>query len=280
MNIPPASHGIQRRHRDRVFRRMRDANHLKAGNQLNSSKKAEQPDTKSTMPSGSRVVRAVLIDLDGTMVDSAPDIVEAANRMLAELGAPLMSAAMVTSFIGNGVPTLVRRLLAASPTLADTDAGSAQSVFYRHYHDTNGRFSRLFPGVLEGLTALKNAGYLLACVTNKPMAYTEALLQTFDLAPFMQAVVGGDSIAQMKPDPAPLLHACAMLGVPPQAAVMVGDSHVDVVAARAAHMPIYIMRYGYPGPNGVEALRADVMIDSLAELQAHLASHDAKGRSA
>ncbi|MBC7416090.1 MAG: phosphoglycolate phosphatase [Herminiimonas sp.] len=215
-------------------------------------------------------VRAVLIDLDGTMVDSAPDIVEAANRMLADVGAASMSAAMVVSFIGNGVPTLVRRLLAASPALAGMDGTQAQAQFYRHYHDTNGRFSRLFPGVLDGLAVLKEAGYLLACVTNKPMDYTEALLQSFGLAPLLQAVVAGDTLARMKPDPAPLLHACLLLGVPPQAAVMVGDSQVDVAAARAAGMPAYILRYGYPGPGGLEALGADFLIDSLIELPALL----------
>lgn len=217
-------------------------------------------------------IRAVLIDLDGTMVDSAPDIVEAANRTLVDLGAPRMSAAAVTSFIGNGVPTLVRRLLAASPTLANFDADDAQALFYRHYRDTNGRFSRLFPGVLDGLSALQGAGYRLACVTNKPMDYTEALLQVFGLAPYFQVVVGGDSIAQMKPDPAPLHHACTLLGVLPQAAVMVGDSHVDVAAARAAHMPVYVLRYGYPGPDGAAALQADALIDSLVEVPVMLAS--------
>ena len=223
-------------------------------------------------PSTAEAVRAVLIDLDGTLVDSAPDIVEAANRMLAELGAPPMPASVVTSFIGNGVPTLVRRLLAATPMLAAVDVSHAQSMFYRHYHDTNGHFSRLFPGVLAGLSALQRAGYLLACVTNKPLDYSEALLQAFGLGSYFRVVVGGDSIAQMKPDPAPLLHACMSMEVPPQAAVMVGDSGVDVAAARAAQMPVYILRYGYPGPGGVEALRADGLIDSLEEMPALLES--------
>ena len=89
----------------------------------------------------------------------------------------------------------------------------------------------------------------------------------------MQSVVGGDSIPQMKPDPTPLLHACAELGVAPDQAVMVGDSHVDVAAARAASMPAYIVRYGYPGPHGVDALDADVFIDSFAELPALLPAH-------
>ena len=210
--------------------------------------------------------RAVLIDLDGTMVDSAPDIVEAGNRMLVELGAPALSPEVVASFIGNGVPMLVQRLLNASPELSKTDDAAARTLFYRHYHETNGRFSRLFPGVQAGLAALQHADFRIACVTNKPMAYTVSLLQAFGLERYMLAVVGGDSLPQMKPDAAPLLHACGLLGVARENAVMVGDSHVDVAAARAAGMPIYVVRYGYPGPGGVAGLNADVFIDSLTEM--------------
>jgi phosphoglycolate phosphatase len=223
----------------------------------------------ANIPYSSRA-RAVLIDLDGTMVDSAPDIVEASNRMLAELGAPTLSPAVVASFIGNGVPVLVQRLLAASPGLPHMEESAARAMFFRHYHETNGRFSALFPGVLKGLAALQHAGFRIGCVTNKPIAYTEPLLQAFGLERYMQAVIGGDSIPQMKPDPTPLLHACTLLGVAPQNCVMVGDSHVDVAAARAASMTSYIVRYGYPGPGGVAALHADVFIDSFAELPALL----------
>lgn len=229
----------------------------------------KEPDNVN-LPFSNRA-RAVLIDLDGTMVDSAPDIVEASNRMLVELGAPALSPAVVASFIGNGVPTLVQRLMTASPGLPKIDETDARAMFYRHYHETNGRFSRLFPGVVQGLTGLQHAGYRLGCVTNKPMDYTTPLLQAFGLERYMQAVLGGDSLPQMKPDPTPLLHACTLLGVAPENAVLVGDSHVDVAAARAASMRSYIVRYGYPGPGGVEALHADVFIDSIAEMTALLA---------
>ena len=233
----------------------------------------------ANMPYSSRA-RAVLIDLDGTMVDSAPDIVEASNRMLSELGAPTLSPAVVASFIGNGVPVLVQRLLAASPDLPRIDEAAARAMFFRHYQDTNGRFSRLFPGVIQGLAALQHAGFRLGCVTNKPIAYTEPLLQAFGLDRYMQAVIGGDSIPQMKPDPTPLIHACALLGVAREQGVMVGDSHVDVAAAKAASMTSYIVRYGYPGPGGVAALHADVFIDSLAEMPALLDSAAARASRA
>ncbi|GAC1411877.1 MAG: phosphoglycolate phosphatase [Burkholderiaceae bacterium] len=216
--------------------------------------------------------KAILIDLDGTMVDSAPDIVEAGCRLLREFGAAELPADVITGFIGNGVPTLVSRLLAASPAIAGTDQERAIAVFYRHYAATNGCYSRLFPGVADGLPALQEAGFQLACVTNKPMVYTEALLQAFDLRQYLSVVIGGDTLARMKPDPLPLLHACQMLGVSPRHAVMVGDSHVDVAASRAAGLPVYIMRYGYSGPAGAAGLHADRVLDSLAELPGLLAT--------
>lgn len=213
-------------------------------------------------PSG----RAILIDLDGTLVDSAPDIAAAANRMLAELGAPPLPGSKVRSFIGNGVPTLVRRTLAATPCLKDADQDLALAAFYRHYSDCNGRHGAPYPGVLQGLSALHRLGYRLACVTNKPQGYTLPLLEISGLSSFFSAVVSGDAMPEMKPHPAPLLSACRMLGVEPDDCVMVGDSEVDVAAARAAGMPVCIVRYGYHGRAGLAALRCDAFLDSFTEL--------------
>ena len=116
--------------------------------------------------------QAILIDLDGTLVDSASDIAAAANRMLAGLGAPPLPGDTVRGFIGNGVPTLVRRVLAASPQLPDPDQDRALAAFYRHYSDCNGRHGAPYPGVLQGLSTLHRLGYRLACVTNKPQVHT------------------------------------------------------------------------------------------------------------
>jgi phosphoglycolate phosphatase len=216
--------------------------------------------------------RAVLIDLDGTLVDSAPDIAAAANRMLVELGAPPLPGGTVRGFIGNGVPTLVRRTLAATPSLKDADHDQALAVFYRHYRYCNGRHGALYPGVLQGLSALHRLGYRLACVTNKPQAYTLPLLDIMGLSAYFSAVVSGDTMPEMKPHPAPLLSACHRLGVPADDCVMVGDSEVDVAAARAAGMPVYIVRYGYHGRAGLAALRCDAFIDSFTELPGLLCS--------
>ncbi|MDB5916116.1 MAG: Phosphoglycolate phosphatase [Massilia sp.] len=214
----------------------------------------------------------VLIDLDGTLVDTAPDIVEAANRMLGALGAAPLPSRTVSGFIGNGVPTLVRRVLAAGAMAPVADEEGALRLFHRHYEDTNGRFGKVFPGVVEGLDALRQAGYRLGCVTNKPQAATTALLAMLGLAGYFEVVVAGDSIAQMKPHPEPLLYACREMGFEPAQGVLVGDSGVDVAAALAARMPVYIVRYGYPGPGGHAGMHGAVFIDSLAEMPALLAA--------
>lgn len=215
--------------------------------------------------------RAVLIDLDGTLVETAPDIVAAANRMLDELDAPSLPFKTVSGFIGKGVPNLVRCILDVSGISDIVDQQHAEDLFYKHYRITNGHFGTVFPGVREGLTALKEAGYRLACVTNKPFVFAEALLQIAGLDGYFDILVGGDSIPQMKPAPEPLLHACRVLEASPKRSSMVGDSAVDVAAARAAGMPVYIVRYGYPGPGGLGALTCDAVIDSFEQLSVLLA---------
>lgn len=215
--------------------------------------------------------RTVLIDLDGTLVDTAPDIVEAAGRMVQALGAAPLPFGTVRGFIGNGVPTLVSRVLAASALAPAVDELRAQGLFHRHYEETNGRFGQVFDGVPEGLDALRQAGYRLGCVTNKPQAPTQVLLAMTGLSRYFEVVVAGDSIAQMKPHPEPLLHACRVMDTDPALCVLVGDSGVDVAAALAARMPVYIVRYGYPGPDGHDGMRGAAFIDSLAEMPALLA---------
>lgn len=216
--------------------------------------------------------RAVLVDLDGTMVDTAPDLAVAVNGMLAELACAPMTAATVGSFIGHGAPRLVARVLAAAGLAGTISQAEAEVLFYRHYQRTNGRFGTPYPGVRDGLAALQAAGYRLACVTNKPLAFAEALLDTAGLRRYFGAVVGGDSIAAMKPSPRPLLHACVLLGVDPLHALMVGDSAVDAAAAGAAGMPVWLVSYGYPGPADAAALRGARFIDTLEQLAPLLAA--------
>ena len=208
----------------------------------------------------------VLVDLDGTLVDTAPDIVVAANHMLADLHAAPLPFETVAGFIGKGVPNLVRRSLEASDIDPTADPAQAEALFHRHYAVLNGRLSGVYPGVAPGLAALRAHGYRLACVTNKPESLAAPLLAITGLAAYFEVLVGGDTIAQMKPDPEPLRHACRLLEADVAHSVLVGDSSVDIAAARAASIPVYIVRYGYAGPAGADALGCDDLLDSLEDL--------------
>ncbi len=190
--------------------------------------------------------------------------------MLADLGSPALPFDTVAGFIGRGVPNLVRRVLETAQLAPRVSAADAEALFHRHYVETNGRIGSVFPGVEAGLDALRRQGYRLACVTNKPRALRRRLLAMTGLAAFLEVLVAGDSIAQMKPDPEPLRHACRLLDVDPAHGLLVGDSPVDVAAARAASMPVCLVRYGYAGPGGPAALGADALVDSLEALPALL----------
>lgn len=214
--------------------------------------------------------QAVLVDLDGTMIDSAPDIAAAVNRMMAQIGAPPLPLQTVRGFIGWGVGHLVRQVLAHAPGAGSADERSALAMFERHYLDCNGRHSTVFPGVLQGLTMLRGLGYALACVTNKPRPYTEPLLDALGLSPCFDAVACGDSALPLKPHPALLLAACRRLGAQPAQCVMVGDSGVDARAAGRAGMPVYLVRYGYHNGAAPNAAPCNGYIDSLDELPALL----------
>jgi phosphoglycolate phosphatase len=219
----------------------------------------------------SRHCKAVLIDLDGTMVDTAPDIVAAVSRMLEHFGATPLPFDTVTGFIGNGVSKLVQRALEAAGIDKRFAIELAQPVFEQHYAVTNGQLSRVFPGVTAGLRELRERGYRCACVTNKPEKLAASLLTRTGLGDYLDVLVAGDTLASMKPSPEPLWHACHLLDVDPGHCALVGDSPVDVAAARAAGLPVIIVRYGYAGQAGADGLRCDALIDSFEALPAILA---------
>jgi phosphoglycolate phosphatase len=220
------------------------------------------------------MTRAVLVDLDGTLIETAPDLAAAVNAMLADLECAALEIAQVRSFIGEGVAVLVRRSLGARMRASEVESKLAAALehFARHYASTNGRDSSLYPGVAEGLRAMRGLGLRIGCVTNKPLRFAEPLLAHFALLELLDALVAGDSTAARKPDPAPLLEACRRLGVPPQACVLIGDSAHDAHAARAAGMPFVAVPYGY---GEKEALRSAPSVASLA----HAAEFLAAGRS-
>lgn len=210
--------------------------------------------------------RAILIDLDGTLLDSIPDLAAAANGMLTELSAPALPLAAIKTFVGKGTENLVRRCLQDERVQLPSDEPAvkrALEVFNRHYHLVNGRESRLYPGVLEGLEGFKNQGTKLAVVTNKPAEFTLPLLEKSGLAPFFDAVVSGDTCERKKPDPLPLLHACDLLDCKPEEALAIGDSINDALAARAAGITVLAVPYGYNEGLDIQTLDIDDIVSGI-----------------
>ncbi len=219
------------------------------------------------MPRFTRPLRvaAVALDLDGTLLDTAPDLVAAANAMRAELGLAPLPFHTVITYVGKGADSLVHRTLTgALDGRAEPDAFAAgREAFHRLYAQINGRDTRDYPGMREGLAAMRGAGLRLAVVTNKPMAFTLPLLERTGLAAQFEFVIGGDTLPQKKPDPAPMLHACARFGLPPARVVAIGDSLNDAQAARAAGMPVLAVPYGYNEGRDVRELEVDGIVSTL-----------------
>ena len=211
--------------------------------------------------------RAVLIDLDGTLLDTAPDLAAAINRALAELGRPALPTSEIATFVGKGVDVLVQRALARSfEGAADVDLfASAKAAFARHYREQNGRATQIFPGVESALKQFRDNGLKLACVTNKPREFTQQLLVRFGMVDQFDAAISGDDTVQKKPHPAPLLAACERLGVDPADAVMVGDSENDLHSARAAGCRIVLVEGGYNEGRPIAGLPADAIVAALAD---------------
>ena len=214
-------------------------------------------------------VDAVIVDLDGTMVDTIGDFEVALGRTLAELGHAPVGRAFIERTVGKGSEHLIRRTLAeAGAPAALYDA--AWAAYQRHYLAINGRHSAVYPGVAEGLAALRALGLPLACLTNKPTAFARPLLAAKGLDGFFAQVFGGDAFERKKPDPLPLQRTCEALGTAPARTLMVGDSANDAAAARAAGCPVVLVRYGYNHGEPVEAVDADALVDRIDELPALL----------
>lgn len=213
--------------------------------------------------------RLVLIDLDGTLVDSVPDLAYCVDEMMKALGREPWGLEKVRGWIGNGVDRLVMRALTNTlwddPEAAEFDR--ARPIFMRLYADNTSGRSRLYDGVMEGIGYLKDNGFRLGCVTNKAEAFTVPLLKDMGILDSFDIVVSGDTTPRKKPDPMPLLHAASQLGVSAADCLMVGDSMHDVEAARNAGFRVVCVPYGYNHGRDIRDANPDAVIDSLAELQ-------------
>jgi phosphoglycolate phosphatase len=209
-------------------------------------------------------VAAIVIDLDGTLLHTAPELAESANRMLRDMGRPAVSQQLLMSYIGNGISWLVKRALTgdmhAEPAAALYD--EALPIFEKHYTELL-LASKPFAGVVKGLDAMQAAGYRLGCITNKVARYTEPLLKGIGLAGYFDLVLSGDTLPEKKPHPLPLLHAAKFFGVPVQQLLLIGDSLNDAVAARAAGCPVFCVPYGYNHGDPVDGLDLDAVIADL-----------------
>lgn len=208
---------------------------------------------------------ALLIDLDGTLVDTRGDFVLALNGMLGDLGLPPVDAAFVEHTVGQGSEHLLRTALSRTWPEAEVSRryAAAWSAYEHHYLAINGQASSLFPGVAEGLAALCERGLPLVCLTNKPTHFARPLLARKGLLERFRFVWGGDTFERRKPHPMPLLKACEALGTVPSQTWMVGDSRHDAQAAQAAGCPVWLMTYGFNHGQPVHEVPADGYLDRL-----------------
>lgn len=212
--------------------------------------------------------QGVLLDLDGTLLDTLPDLAASANEVRAALGMSLLDEALIRTFVGKGADNLIKRTLAANLDAPEPDAelfSRARAVFFDHYRATNGDRAVMYPGVVEGLERLAALGIPMAVVTNKPYDFSVPLLERSNLMRFMQVVIGGDTCAKRKPDPEPILHACDLLDSAPAATLTIGDSINDALAAKAAGCAVVAVPYGYNEGKPVTELPVDGIVESVFE---------------
>jgi len=210
---------------------------------------------------------SVLLDLDGTLLNTIPDLTDAVNGMRMEMKLRPLRHDVVATYVGKGSEVLVRRALGddLDEPLDDERLARGMAIFQRYYHTVNGDKTVVYDGVIEGLKSFRDHGVRMAVVTNKPGEFTEPLLVSTGLAGFFEHAVSGDTCSRKKPDPLPLQHACELLEGLPQHTLVIGDSLNDVQAARAAGMSVVTVPYGYNEGKDVQNLNADAIVSSIDE---------------
>ena len=216
--------------------------------------------------------KLIMIDVDGTLVDSVPDLAYCIDEMMQKLGLGKWGEAKVRHWVGNGIPKLVERALTGElegrPIKDVFDI--AYPIFLDLYEDNTAQRSYLYDGVREGLDYLKSQGYQLGCVTNKSEQFTHPLLKVLGIFNDFKIIISGDTLAKSKPDPMPLLYCAEHFNLKPEECLMLGDSVSDVKAARAAGFDIICMSYGYNHGNDIGDENPDLVIDSMSQLSDHL----------
>jgi len=223
-------------------------------------------------------IRAIAFDLDGTLIDSVPDLAAATNATLAQSQYPPVTEALVRSWVGNGAQMLMQRALSYVSAIPE-DAPALQALleqtmpqFMQHYGEHLQKHSSLYPGVLATLQQLKQAGFQLAVVTNKPYRFTVPLLTAFGLDGLFTEVIGGDSLAKMKPDPMPLQYLLQQWQLDSSQLLMVGDSKNDILAAKAANVMSIGLTYGYNYGEAIGLSEPQAICDNFADIEQYLLS--------
>ncbi|MFC4296511.1 phosphoglycolate phosphatase [Castellaniella hirudinis] len=208
----------------------------------------------------------ILFDLDGTLLDTIPDLADAANAMRQDMGLAPIAESTIAAYVGKGVEQLVIRTLGHEGKPASVDMVMRGLARYQdHYRALNGQRSRIYPGVVAGLQAFRDQGARLAVVTNKSTEFTLPLLRQMGLDGYFDVVVCGDTCERKKPDPMPLFHTCDLLGITPAQALFIGDSINDALAANAAGIRVLTLPYGYNEGRPVQELPVDAIVTSIVE---------------
>jgi len=211
----------------------------------------------------------IMIDVDGTLVDSVPDLAYCIDETMKQIGLPVRGETAVRDWVGNGVIRLTERAVANNLDAPHDEAlfEKAMPIFNELYAENTSKRSVLYPGVREGLDYLLGTGIKIGCITNKAEQFTHPLLKDMGLWDDFEIVISGDTLEKKKPDPLPLLHGAKELGADPKNSLMLGDSTSDVKAARAAGFSIICMSYGYNHGVDIRDSKPDVVIDSMLELK-------------
>jgi len=216
--------------------------------------------------------KLIMIDVDGTMVDSVPDLAYCVDQTMILMGRDVWGEEKVRHWVGNGVPKLVERSISGTleGKVNKKDFKKAYDIFLELYAQNTSVRSCLYDGVMEGLSYIKDQGYLLGCVTNKAEQFTLPILKDLGIIDNFKIVISGDTLEKKKPDPLPLIYAANFFGVRPEESIMLGDSISDVTASRAAGYNVICMSYGYNHGNNIYDSRPDLVIDSMEDLKNYL----------